>query len=53
MIVKRFMESLDYNYDNNSLYDIINIENLDKETLIDLKQRRSCRKYGRNEQKDR
>lgn len=32
-----YLESLDYNYDNNSLYDIINIENLDKETLIDLK----------------
>lgn len=32
-----YLESLDYNYDNNSLYDIIKIENLDKETLIDLK----------------
>jgi len=32
-----YLESLDYNYDNNNLYDIINIENLDKETLIDLK----------------
>lgn len=32
-----YLESLDYNYDNNSLYDIINIENMDKETLLDLK----------------
>lgn len=32
-----YLESLDYNYDNNNLYDIINIENLSKETLIDLK----------------
>jgi len=32
-----YQESLDYEYDNNSLYDIINIENLDKETLLDLK----------------
>lgn len=32
-----YLESLDYNYDNNTLYDVINVENLDKETLIDLK----------------
>ena len=32
-----YSESLDYNYDNNTLYDIIKVENLDKETLIDLK----------------
>ena len=32
-----YLESLDYIYENNSLYDVINIENLDKETLIDLK----------------
>ncbi len=32
-----YLESLDYNYENNNLYDFVNIENLDKETLIDLK----------------
>ena len=32
-----YLESLDYNYENNTLYDFVNIEKLDKETLIDLK----------------
>lgn len=31
------LESLDYNYDNNNLYDVVSIESMDKETLIDLK----------------
>lgn len=31
------VESLDYNYENNTLYDVVNVEKMDKETLIDLK----------------
>lgn len=31
------LESLDYNYDNNNLYDVVSIDSMDKETLIDLK----------------